>query len=282
MNLNQIYRPITATPFKKDDTYMEFEPCVELKPYIRCFWGTLKPYRQIKTDIPSVGLVIPDTCMDIIFDINYTENCIYNTFSGINLSSFHTNSQNNTEMLVSTFGIRFYAWTAVLFSEDSMKDVKNSCYDVGYHFAKLKRELEPMLFDIKDMKERISKAEAYLLKQIHLERQNHIIMQTITKMIQNKGNITMKSLEQEIHISNRQIERLFKENIGISPKQLASLIRYQYFWNHLMYKNNFNLLDEVFQLGYTDQSHVIKDFKRFHTMTPVEAKKKALKGVMLL
>ena len=65
---NCLYNPITATPFRNDSKYIEILPCQSLKPYIKCFWGTKRPITNIKKDITTDELIIPDTCMDIIFD----------------------------------------------------------------------------------------------------------------------------------------------------------------------------------------------------------------------
>ncbi len=89
MEFFQIYRPITANPFQSDDSYREYEPCEALKPYIRCFWGNRRPYWEEQGDY-GVSTVIPDTCMDIIFDVNFTDNYINSSFCGINDSSFHS------------------------------------------------------------------------------------------------------------------------------------------------------------------------------------------------
>lgn len=74
MEFYKNYYPITATPFQKNKEYMELTPCAELAPYVRCFWGTETPIRQRKTEIPTIGMVIPDTCVDVMFFINYTKN----------------------------------------------------------------------------------------------------------------------------------------------------------------------------------------------------------------
>ena len=66
--LSGMYHPITGTPFQSDETYMEWAPCNALKPYIRCFWGTKQPVHGGKKE-GQQGIVIPDTCMDVIFDI---------------------------------------------------------------------------------------------------------------------------------------------------------------------------------------------------------------------
>lgn len=282
MNLHEIYHPITATPFAQNEAYTEYEPCAELKPYIRCFWGTKRPYKQIKTDIPTRGIVTPDTCMDIIFTVDFTGNQIWGSFCGIDDRSFDTWDANDKERIVSTFAIRFYPWSAVLFSEESLRDTKNNFFSVECHFSKLKRELEPLLFDVVDMEERIRVAEKYLRNHMHPERSSHILMEAVAELMQKKGSLTIGQLSREIHASSRQLERVFREQIGISPKQLSSLFRYQYLWNDILFQPDFSVQDAVYQYGYTDQAHLLHDFKRFHTMTIPEARKYALEHVAFL
>ena len=67
------------------------------------------------------------------------------------------------------------------------------------------------------------------------------------------------------------IERVFNENMGISPKSYFSLIRYQLLWQDMIFNKNFSVLDAVEEYGYTDQSHLLKDFKRKHLMLPKNA-----------
>lgn len=282
MNLNQIYRPITATPFTKNETYMELEPCDALKPYIRCFWGTRKSYTNKMTDKTKESLIVPDTCMDIIFDINYTENTVRDSFCGINDFSFITSEHTGKGQCVSTFAIRFYAWAAVLFSEEPMYDVKNIFFDVGYHFSQLKEGLEPLLFDLPDIYSRAAAAETFLLEMMRPKRENRLVMEGVCEILRHKGSLKAGELGKTLHVSSRQLERLFKENMGISPKKLSSLIRFQYLWSDVVYRPDFQMQDEIFKFGYTDQSHLMKDFKRFHSMTLKEARHHALKEVAFL
>ncbi len=282
MDFHKIYKPLTATPFACGPDYMEFEPCDALKPFVRCFWGSSKPYIQLKTDIPMQGLVTPDTCMDIIFDINFTENTLEGSFCGIDDRSFFTSRLDDKRMELSTFSIRFYAWSAVLFSEESMKDVKNEFFHVDYHFSKLRKELQPLLFDVINIEDRIAIAERFLLKNIHPERSNPIVMEVVSEILRKKGNLRIEQLSKDIHISGRHLERIFRENVGVSPKKFSSLIRYQYLWHDMLFRKDFNVLDAVYELGYTDQAHLVNDFKQFHTMSPQEAKSFALKEVAFL
>ncbi len=282
MNFNTVYTTATATPFDFNETYIEIEPCEELKPYIRCFWGSKKPYRKKKTDTPSQGLIIPDTCMDIIFDINFTENRIDNTFCTIDEKAYSLHYENNKEEIVSTFAIRFYAWSTIFFTEESLKDTKNSNYRVECFFSKLKNEIEPKLFDITNINERVVLAQNFLLKNICLKRQNSIINNAVAEMLLNKGNIKTENLAKTVFTSRRQLERLFNENIGVTPKKLSSLIRYQYLWQDILLSKDINLLDLTERYGYSDQAHLLNDFRNFHSMSVSQAKENAYKNVAFL
>lgn len=58
------YMPLTAAPFKKNKEYKEVLPeSMELAKYIRCIWGSEKPY-LVKDKRNTGDIVIPDTCAD--------------------------------------------------------------------------------------------------------------------------------------------------------------------------------------------------------------------------
>lgn len=263
-------------PFRNSSTYTEIIPCQSLRPYIQCFWGTKKPVTKAKNDVITDELIIPDTCMDIIFNINYTENKINSNFIGINTEAFMTAPQNDKEESTSVFAIRFYAWTAVLFSDESMTGVKNSVFDAAQHYSKIKSALEPLLFDINTINERVKIAEKILLDLLNAKRINHHLETALFCIFRNKGNIKTTALSDEVFISSRQLERIFNEYLGVSPKQLTSLVRYQNIWNDILFNKHFNVADAVHLYGYTDQSHLLHDFKRYHTLLPGEAKRYAL------
>ncbi len=278
LDLYKIYIPITSVPFEQTEAYTEIAPCDALKPYIRCFWGSANPH--IKS--ANSRLVIPDTCMDIIFNIDFTNNTVQSSFFGIDDRSFCAYKSNDDNALISTFAIRFYPWSVSLFAEDSISDVQNRSFDTEHHFSKLKKSIEPLLFDIVNIKDRIKITESYLLNNIHKERINTPIITALDMILSNSGNIKVTDISKELHLSTRHIERLFENYISISPKKLCSLVRYQYLWQEVLFNKDFNILDSVCKYGYTDQSHLMREFKKYHTMTIAEAKAIALNNVAFL
>lgn len=282
MDFYKIYKPITAAPFIHDRSHVEIEPCDALKPYIRCFWGSQNSYVNDKADILAGKLLIPDTCMDVVFRINFTDNRLDSDFCGINDGPLSSESENIDNTEKSVFGIRFYAWSAVLFSEESMKDVKNGFFDSRQHFSNLTKELEQRFFDVVDFNQRVKIAEDILLRHLNKRHSNPFVMEVVGEILRKKGNLKFLELWQEMNISERQMERLFKEYMGISPKLFSSLIRYQYLWRDIFFNPDFNIQDGVFQYGYTDQSHLLHDFKRFHTMNMEQAREHAFQNVGFL
>lgn len=279
MELYTIYRPITATPFKSSENYREFEPCDALKPYIRCFWGGRELYQTEKDDTVTEELVTPDTCMDIIFTADFTGNKLAGRFRGIDDRPFVTRAAGHEGKTRSLFAIRFYAWGAAAFAEESLRETKDTYFDAGYHFPALKKELGEQLFYAADIRQLISTAEKILLKHLRLRRQSETVLQAVHEILKNRGNLPMSDLKRRLPVGDRQLERLFDEYIGMSPKSLSAIVRYQCLWNDLIYNKSFNTLDAVYRYGYSDQAHLCHDFKKYHSMNMADAREYALRNV---
>ncbi|MGL5274682.1 DUF6597 domain-containing transcriptional factor [Myroides sp.] len=78
----------------------------------------------------------------------------------------------------------------------------------------------------------------------------------------------LKEVQLEMNISERSLERIFKEHIGMSPKFFSRIMRFQSSLN--LYRNNAfeNLTDLTYQSNYFDQSHLIREFKEFTGVSP--------------
>lgn len=258
--LTDAFAPITAQPFRSG--YREYSPCDALKPYIRCFW----------TSVDQGGrLIIPDLCADVIFDIESNEAF----FCGVSDESFVSHR------LTKTFGIRFYSWTAALFAEDSLHGTINGGFELGGHFRKLEKELAPKLVYAKSTEQHIALSERFLINNLR-ERRCGLFTEALGEIITMRGVCTLGDISKKLHVSSRQLERVFSEYSGLSPKKASMLIRYQYLWRDILSERDFNAADKVLEYGYTDQSHLLKDFRRFHMVYPKQAKEIATNDVAFL
>mgnify|MGYP000753725044 FL=1 len=181
--------------------------------------------------------------------------------------------------MVSTFAIRFYAWSAYAFADDSLQSTMNGYFDVGSRFEWLDKIIRPKLLKLRTLQEKASFTEQVLLKKLPNVRENAVINDTIQNILIQKGSLDIAKLAKESFVSTRQLERLFHEYVGITPKKLSNLIRYQFLWRDILCEPDFDVLSMVHKFGYTDQSHLLREFKRYHSMDIHKARITAFKDV---
>ncbi len=273
MELFQLFYPITAAP-----SQLEFAPCDALKPYVRCFWCVCRQENALNSTHTQV---IPDGCMDIIFDVDLQNNSFSAAFCGLDDRPYDTESPAEKKRNGYTFGIRFYAWSAVYFADDVLRKTCNSACKAEQFFPSVYRELQGLLFEA-DIGMLISYAEKSLLKHINLCRENSVVTESMYTILNECGAVRTEELSRRIFVSRRQLERIFDDYIGMSPKQISSVVRYQYLWQEIISSEYFDVNSAVMKYGYADQSHLLNDFRKYHGMNITEAKAYTTQNVAFL
>ena len=69
-------------------------------------------------------------------------------------------------------------------------------------------------------------------------------------------------------VSQRQLDRLFRQHLGVSPKVLSRVARFQRALNRLKTDPGCTLAAVAADCGYYDQPHFVRDFKRFSGVPP--------------
>lgn len=248
-----LYSPQVAQPFSAIG-YQEFPPCAALRPYVRCYW-------QFPHALTAPWLVVPDTCADVILPLHGAGRAV---FCGPDDAPTWARQS-------SCFGIRFYAWTVTAFASDSLRCLRNSRVDAEALFPSISRELLPPLSRADNAPERVMLAEAWLLEHLKPERIPGTLHFAVREMLLCHGNARMAALGSGVHLSSRQLERQFQDAVGLSPKRLCDLIRYQSLWQAAL-SPRFQVQNEVARLGFADQSHLLRDFRRYHGMSLGQAR----------
>lgn len=253
LSLAQKFTPVLSTPFGREG-YRELAPCAALKPYIRCFWTE----KQVAENI----LVIPDTCMDIIFRLGDGAGSF---FCALDERSFYSRSVGDE-----LFGIRFYAWTAGLFSRRDFSGNGGKALCVGEFFDGAP-ELNSLIANAQTFEERAEAAEKWLISRLENIRVNNDLLNAVDFLLKTDGRAKIADICLHTAALPRGLERLFKREMGVSPKSFSGLVRYQLLWREMALKGCFDILDAVEKFGYFDQSHLLNDFKKRHLMNPKEA-----------
>ena len=106
-------------------------------------------------------------------------------------------------------------------------------------------------------------------------------MNSVYKVLERRGRVFLEEMASESVWSGRQLQRVFLKETGLSPKRFAQLVRYQSLWRAAL-SPGFRVLDAVERFGYTDQSHLLREFKRFHGIPLTQARRLTLGDVAFL
>ncbi|MGV7206404.1 helix-turn-helix domain-containing protein [Oxalobacteraceae bacterium A2-2] len=87
-------------------------------------------------------------------------------------------------------------------------------------------------------------------------------------MLEARGAIAVREVAAAAHATVRTLERRFKRSSGRTVKDVAGLMRFEQVRNHLWRHPDASLASLAAQLGYADQSHLCREFKRYSGAAP--------------
>ena len=83
-----------------------------------------------------------------------------------------------------------------------------------------------------------------------------------------KGAMPVSQVAAAAHATVRTLERKFRQSSGHTVKDVSALMRFEQVRNRLWHYPNTNLAGLAYELGYADQSHLSREFKRYSGTTP--------------
>lgn len=92
------------------------------------------------------------------------------------------------------------------------------------------------------------------------------VQQLLEQIAANEGRARLSHMLQTVPLGQRQLERLFRHQVGLTPKQYSRIQRVALVRREL--RADQTLLETALACGYSDQAHFIHDFKSVVGMTP--------------
>jgi AraC-like DNA-binding protein len=241
--------------------WIEYKPDKALIKYIDAYWTT-------STDsfhAPAPIKVYPDGCSELV--VNLGKNTLY--LNGtvaikpgvIYLGGTQRGLINYTTMPDSRFyGIRFKPGGFGAF-------FRMPLYEATGQFIELSLKELTFLSNCETPEVTSALANAFFLQRLSLKSDR--IFPITEDLYLTNGTITIDDLAKRHSIGFRSLERLFKNNVGLAPKELSKIIRFQSVLKRLKDKNfDDDLLRLAFEMGYYDQSHLTNEIKAFTGHTP--------------
>lgn len=254
--------------------YKTFMPHTDLELFVNCYW-TLEIQAS---DNSTKQRIIPDGLIEMAFilgdDIKrYTSKDSYilqprAMVLGQTMEPFYIEPTG----YVKTFAIRFYPYSLAHLLNIEIKSLANTETPLTTLFGeKDANELERMIINAKDTIQRIEIIENFLRSIISKPLViDDLVKSTLDTIFESAGSKSIHAILKNKSSYRRKLERKFMKHIGISPKQLGKLVRFQAALKMLLSDQPENLTSIAHQFEYYDQSHFIKDFKDFTGINPKE------------
>jgi AraC-like DNA-binding protein len=87
-----------------------------------------------------------------------------------------------------------------------------------------------------------------------------------------RGAIDVRALAHELGYSQKHVVHMFREHVGVPPKRLARLVRFDNLIQHLRQGGSGAWAELAQRFGYYDQAHMANDVKHFTSTTPTGAR----------
>lgn len=130
----------------------------------------------------------------------------------------------------------------------------------------IKTNITDQLLNNTSTEQKINLLSSFIIEQVEKRNSENKKVNFATAQLQ-KG-MTLKSIQSELNISERSLERHFKQYVGISPKLYSRINRFQSALENIRQTQFDKLTDIAYQSDYFDQSHFIRDFKEFAGTNP--------------
>ena len=239
-------------------------PRTELTRFIECFWIVDDPDPS-----PVIQKIIPDGFPEMIFHFGDPYLIKLNTKWSRQSWSLLGGQMTNHFFLKnagvsSILGIKFKpAALSLLFGVD-MYALTNRVVSLKQLSHPDITALESLLRGAGDHTERIAASEDYLLNSnIRAVSNEPVINAAVEKIFASNGMVSVAVICKENGCSERQLERMFRKYIGLSPKLYSRIIRFAYIFQVVQVRKEIHGCELGLASGYYDQSHFIKNFKAF-------------------
>ena len=126
------------------------------------------------------------------------------------------------------------------------------------------------LFSARSIPATMAVVERFLLEKLHNRHFDQRADYVARYILAAGGATSVRDLADRFALTERTLQRLFKNNIGISPKRFCKLARFQKALEKLNRAHPNRLGPLAYDLGYFDQAHFIHDVKQLSGKTPTE------------
>lgn len=239
--------------FKRYIDYREHH-IKELEDFCMCIWEMKSKSLYDKTIYNNV---LPDACIDIVIDFK-NKNISFAGFSDETMA-LELNSS------IDFMGVRFKPGAFYALYNINADEIM----DKGSLFSNIEKdELLLTILDEKSLEKRLEIFKKYLIKKVK-DTYDTKFISIANELYESPKDQKVEDIALKLNCGEKQLFRLFKKNYGVSPKVLLNILRLHLCLT-LLLEDNMELIDIAHECGFYDQSHFIKEIKRYTGISPLQ------------
>jgi AraC-like DNA-binding protein len=253
-------------------TYGTYAPDRLLSPYIKLYW-TLEDFDA--SMCPARERIFPDGRVELLFHYgNLFQKYIDDDQVRNQPRSFlHGQIRHFMDVRptgkIGIFSVRFEPHGLYPFLKQDVSKLTDHTISTYELWGVEGQLLEERIVAADTTAVRIQVIEKFLLQRMRPLKMRQDDIDYCIKLIDySDGLISVEKLSSEVNLSRRHLERKFIERVGITPKLLARITRFQKTLNMIETNSSKSLTTVAYEGGFYDQSHFIRDFKEFTGYNP--------------
>jgi AraC-like DNA-binding protein len=256
---------------RPEDVYTLGRPTAILAPYIENYWFVFTP-PGASMDL-SVD-VFADARVDLVFNMGsaYTRIALKRAavlrHSNLDAQRIHPITIRQRGRVI-VAGVRFRTAGLAAFVGSSVHAWTDRVVPIATVFGRDVVRLQRALYDsIGDAKTQTELLDAYFTTRLDVTDAKKTLWSLKSKIETERGLVRIDTLCDDFDISIRQLDRLFRQHLGVPPKTFAQITRFQTAIGMLKSDPGGTLADVAARCGYYDQSHFVHEFRRFAGAAP--------------
>lgn len=250
------------------------EPRRELRPYIKSVWvfesaiGMPASEQSMAAPNGYPKLIIPcENSLESLADGRFQvsrERGLYFVGNRDTSTLIHS-SQRQTRFIV----IEFHPHGAFPIFGVPMHETRNLLSDSEAVFGKWGRDVRETLGNLEGIDKKLHFIQDELARLLNAnERDNSLVTFCVRTLELSDGRLPIKELERRTGFTLRYLDQLFRQHVGLTPKNLAGIFRFQRFYRKWAQGASYEVLKEELNDYYFDQAHFTKEFKRMTGYSP--------------
>jgi AraC-like DNA-binding protein len=212
--------------------------------------------------LSDTTFAVPDGCVDILFDLDSTNPGA--RVCGTTLEARRAGLKSDHHY----FGVRFAPGVTPDFLCVSADDLVDQELDFMGVINGAESVFEQVVQE-REFAGKVRVLEAFLRGKA-ARRVSRLTLSAVHEICEEKGHISLSELEERTGYCKRTLQRYFNSDLGMSPKAFSRIIRCQAAIYDINHQDNVTFSDLACDLGFSDQPHFLREFKKLVSVTPVE------------